>query len=165
MAELRESIVDPKVLVDKLDPKVLVDKLDPKVPVDKLDSDTSLTSNSNIERIPLVRFTDDETISEPESVADNQIDEFYLSLSDMMDAIYTNHMLLTKSVNDVSHSIAVLKLDTVGMCDTYLEDISTVRKDIASIKRMIQENRNLFLTTLEKNTKIINARLDKLENH
>lgn len=161
MAELRESIMNPVELSNKLVP--------PKIETDPSDGSDSTHS------IPagLVKFVDkpvpnnldadSDVDSDTEHVSGNKLDEYYLSLSDMLDDIYTNHLLLTKSINDTLHTVATLKLDINGMRDTYIADIEFIKKEIDMIKRMIHDNRNTFLLVLEKNNSTMKARVDKLE--
>ena len=152
MAELRESILNPAELVNKINPTVepVLDK-------------TNVTTD-------LVRFVDikdsysDKSDDSDDSVpVSNQLDDYYISLSAMLEDIDTSHLLLTKAVNNVSHAVSLLKIDTQDMRDTYVSDIEGIKKEIAEIKRMVFDNRNTFLTVLEKNIKLIKARLDKLE--
>ena len=163
MAELRESLVDPVDLVNKLNPNTSNDS-SPDISID------------SISKIPanLVRFvdntdregSDDEKTDISEQDEDpipDKLDDYYMSLSDMMETVHTDHLLLSKSINDISHTIATVKLDIEGMRDTYSDDVSTIKKEIASLKRMIHDNRNTFLMALDQNIKAIKVRLDKLE--
>jgi cell division protein ZapA (FtsZ GTPase activity inhibitor) len=164
MAELRESILNPVDLVNKINP--LVDKSVPDVSVlVEPISDKTITTN-------LVRFvdvkdsdvnSDNSDDSDDSAPVANQLDDYYMSLSAMMEDIDTSHLLLTRAVNNVSHAVSALKIDTQNMRETYASDIEEIKKEIANVKRMVFDNRNTFLAVLEKNIKAIKARLDKLE--
>lgn len=169
MAELRESIVDPVELVDKLNlPTGFHVRSNP----DLHEESNTTNSINSISKIPagLVRFINkieqpekDEDQSDVSQSIPDQLDDYYTSLSDMVETIHADHLLLNKSMNVISHTISTVKLDIGEMRDTYVNDIDTIKKEIAVLKRMIHDNRNTFLMALDQNIKAIKVRLDTLE--
>lgn len=164
MAELRESVLNPDELVNRINPPVVsmvrfVDNVEEET---KEKSETAEGNKEEGNKEEDKSDSDSDTDTSTEVVA-NQLDSYFSSLSNMLEDVDTNHLKLIDDTNRISHTVATIKLDIDGMRDTYLSSMDDIRKELAELKRMIMNNRNSHMTVLEKSMSSVKARLDKLE--
>jgi hypothetical protein len=154
MAELRESILDPITLSDKINglqkPKSVVIQS----PVES----NSLTSVPSMPEIPkelINQMPPEDSDSDVTDVPD-AIDGIYTSVSVMMENMCNDITLLNRNVDKLCHTTALLKLENASMAETYESDIQSIKKRIADmtlLQRQIMDIRNSLTQSIDANIK------------
>lgn len=121
---------------------------------------------------PFVSYSDQEEEKAPDVIA-----SIYVSMSQIIDALNTDNLLLNKQVNKirgelefVCNTLATLKMDTQeisSVCGIRSSDLHELKKKIAAIgdlQKHVVETRNMLIQTLDTNIKSIKKELGELRN-
>lgn len=138
---------------------------------------TEPNTNSDSDHDDNTDHSDSESVSN-EPKAPDVIQSIYKSMSQIIEALNTDNLMLNQQVNKirgdlefVCNTLATLKLDTQGIsstCNVRGDDLVELKKKIAAIgdlQKHVVETRNMLIQTLDANIKTIKKELIELRSN
>lgn len=113
--------------------------------------------------------------NDTESEAPDVISSIYKSMSQIIEALNTDNLILNQQVNKirgelefVCNTLSTLKIDTQEISSTCLLQSNDLKKKISALENLqkhVMETRNMLIQTLDVNIKSIKKELSEIKNN